>query len=124
LAAERSAESIVFALQAAGMIGKQALATSERRPHSTGRALSWSTASRTVRQPNLTARHSLLAHARVVLADDWGSAFSLSIWFARGCLDQSCTRACSGDDVSGCTAVCDNNYSGIISNGCEHCRQL
>ena len=48
LAAERSAESIVFALQAAGMIGRRALATSERRPHSTGRALSWSTASRTV----------------------------------------------------------------------------
>jgi len=59
----------------------------------------------------------------LVLADDWGSAFSLSIWFARGCLDQSCARACSGDDVSGCTAVCDNNYSGIISNGCEYCRQ-
>ena len=59
----------------------------------------------------------------LVLADDWGSAFSLSIWFARGCLDQSCTRACSGDDVSGCTAVCDNNYSGIVSNGCEHCCQ-
>jgi hypothetical protein len=39
---------------------------------------------------------------------NWGSMFSVSVWFNRGCVAQDC---------GGAPPVCDNNYSGIISNG-------
>ena len=39
---------------------------------------------------------------------DWGSEFSVSVWFNRGCTAQDC---------GGAEPVCDNNYSGIVSNG-------
>lgn len=39
---------------------------------------------------------------------DWGNAFAVSVWFNRGCVTQDC---------GGNPPVCDNNYSGIISNG-------
>jgi len=40
----------------------------------------------------------------------WGNAFSVSVWFNRGCLDGAC--------IGG--AVCDGNYVGIVSNGYYH----
>jgi hypothetical protein len=46
---------------------------------------------------------------------NWGHMFSVSAWFSRGCLTQECAASCVTPED--CQAVCDNNYSGIVSNG-------
>ena len=41
----------------------------------------------------------------------WGNAFSVSVWFNRGCLNEACFGG----------PRCDGNYMGIVSNGyCEY----
>ena len=40
---------------------------------------------------------------------NWGSEFSVSVWFNRGCITQDCS--------GGTAPYCDDSYSGIISNG-------
>eukprot|EP01043_Picozoa_sp_COSAG02_P013560 COSAG02_NODE_545_length_20533_cov_5.447663_1_plen_391_part_00 len=53
---------------------------------------------------------------------DWGSEFTVSLWFNRGCRDQACGASAGAnpddpaDDIPR-SPDCDGNYAGIIGNG-------